>query len=195
MSVRAGLVLAATAVGVAASPIIAAPAKSLCFQINDAEGDATYLTAVPSPSLDILSADIATGPKNLVATLRLKSLKQEAHQVGGMSYWFKWTLNGAPQQLVHYVTSDGSHEAEYERATFDKITVTSVVDTAAATITWTVPRKSVLGLKPGASFADLKIQASQGNNYPIGMRGGSGVDDATATKAYKDGTKTCLKGT
>src|SRR5687767_10768760 len=117
MKIRAGLVLAATAVAGLTAPSIAAPAKALCIQISDAEGDANYLTAVPSPSLDILSADIATGPKNLVATVRLKSLDQEAHQVGGMSYWFKWTLNGAAQSLAHYVTSDGSHEAEYQRAT------------------------------------------------------------------------------
>ena len=70
-------------------------------------------------------------------------------------------------------------------------------DVAAATLTWTVPRKRVVGLKSGAKITGLKVVAMVGTNVSDtgSGRGGSGFDEAVGSKAYSDGTRTCLKGT
>jgi hypothetical protein len=77
------------------------------------------------------------------------------------------------------------------------MTATAVTDPAAGTITWTVPRRSVQGLKTGAKLTGLEVTSAatvhvqqDGNSFSAA----SVSDTGSTSKAYTDGTKTCLKG-
>jgi hypothetical protein len=195
------MLVAAVLVAAAAAPTSAA-SKALCFQVKDVSGDAhpggdLGPDAAQTDSLDVLSADIATGPKNLVATLRLKTLTPEPYLVGGATYMFHFTLAGKAQTLWFKRTTSGAQAAGYEASTGGVgAPVSFAKDTGAGTITWTIPRKKVAGLSKGATFTGLKVQSYLGTNFVDGNgRGGTGFDGAVGAKPYSDGTQTCLKGT
>ena len=193
--------LAALAAAALALPAQAATSGTLCLQITDATGDSSFNGAPLAPaSLDILSADIATGAQNLVAVLRLKSLTAEPYQATGTSYSFEFTLGGAAQKLGYAVSATGTSIATYTPAGLGSdVPAKATLDTAAATITWTVPRKSVAGLKTkGAKLTGLGVSASPAVFVESGGSSfsfvGNPADTASTSKSYTDGTKTCVKG-
>jgi hypothetical protein len=181
-------------------PAGAATGGSLCFQIKDGSGDSSFNGAPLAPaSLDILSADIATGSNNLVAVLRLKSLTREPYQSTGTSYTFTFTLGGTKQTLAYAISATGTVVSTYTPGgPSTTVSAKSAVDSAAGTITWTLPRRSVAGLKTkGASLSGLAVAATSTVHVENGgseFNGGTVSDDASTGKAYRDGTKTCLKG-
>jgi hypothetical protein len=196
---RTPLVLSAVLLGGLALPAGAAPAAT-CFQISDASGDSTFNGAPLSPaSLDVLSADVATGTKNLVAVLRLKSLAMEPYQATGSVYTFKFSLGGTDQTLTYAISATGSASSSYSSGETGStaMSVPAVVDPSAGTITWTVARKAVSGLKPRTKLTNLEAQASSAVHVEDGgssFSAASVADSGTTTKSYVDGTKTCLKG-
>src|SRR3954447_1432147 len=113
MSSRLLSALAVTA-ALLVAPALPAHAGAVCRQLTDPSGDARLLGATNTtgqgsfPSLDILSADIATGKTNLVAALRVKTLQRDTALAGGTTYYLSWTLNGTVQRLTYYTFAASS---------------------------------------------------------------------------------------
>jgi hypothetical protein len=187
------------------------PAK-VCFQLTDEQGDAYVGSAnnnpagqPATPALDIVSGDIATGARNLVAVLRLKTLDSDPTLVGGATYELKWTAGGIAQSVVYRLFAGGETEFVYNpgtgTATEDDFAVAGFADKATSTITWTIPRSKVAALKkPGTKFAGLSATAGIGRNVMLAggvnpVRGSTGSDTAETGKTYTDLAPTCLKGT
>jgi hypothetical protein len=188
-----GLLLSGAAASAASKP----PAK-VCRQILDDAGDGTNVPGGPSnDSLDILSADIATGKKNLVVAVRLKSVARDAALPGGTTHLFRFSAAGTQHDLVYRVFAGGETEATMAVGT-SEFPVLGVVDVSTATITWTVPRKLVPGLKrAGTKIGSMSVTSSVGNNVKLGgggTRGGFNADHAETGRTYTDGTPTCLRG-
>lgn len=176
--------------------------KPICLQVTDDEGDAKVLAAIDSASLDIVSADIATGAKNLVAAIRTKSAQRESTLLAGRTFTFEWSVGGQAQRLLltEYDNNERVGTFYPDAATTGNtgaISVPVAFDPNTATVTWTVARKHVAALKgKGAKFTDLKAIAGDGRNVKAaGTTGRGSADTATSTKAYVDYTPTCLKGT
>ena len=196
--------VALAAAGLAVPANAAAAAKAVCLQIVDASGDGMTLGAPHSlDSLDILSGDIATGKKNLVGALRLKSVTPDPTLRGGLTYTLSFSTGGVAHQFVYRVYGTGEREAELGiggtglGATVHAVDV--VVDQSTGTVTWVAPRKLVPALKkPGAKFSGLGAATHVSNNLktPGGTTKSSfGADSAQSGKSYTDMTPTCLKGT
>jgi hypothetical protein len=199
--------LAASLAALASGHALAATKpKPACLQVQDDTGDArvggSLVPGTPSSdALDIVSGDIATGKKNLVAAIRLKSLADETLTAGGALYTFTWSSGGVQRSLSYREYADGSpDDAVFDPDTAsgvqtDLITVPATRDVASATITFTLPRKLEPGLKKaGAVIGDLQIRA----NFAFNRQGGyssSGADLAETARKYTDLAPTCLKGT
>lgn len=184
--------------GAAAS---AAPAK-LCRQILDQAGDGTLVPGyVPHrDSLDILSGDVATGRKNLVAALRLASTAPDPELVGGVTYTLRFFVADVQHELVYRIFGTGEVEAVLviDGRTLSEFRVSGVTDHSTKTITWTVPRTQVPSLaRRGVKLVKLRGGAAIGNNVKTpggGARGSIEADRAETGLPYHDGTPTCLRG-
>lgn len=201
---RYGAALAVLCVTAGASGTLAAP-KAVCLQVTDAAGDGTSAGAVPHrDALDILSADIATGKRNLVAVLRLASVAPDPTLTTGASYRFTWRAGGVDQAMTLTQFSDGSRVADFDPntafgASNDNRAPQLVVDQATNTITWTVPRKANPALaKKGIKFSALSAAADP--SFNIAAPGFTGTmsflqgDAASSGKTYTDLTPSCVKG-
>jgi len=187
-----------------ATAVLAAPASAggVCLQITDGTGDGMTLGVPASQdSLDIVSGDIATGRKNLVAVLRLKSTSPDPVLAGGVTYTFSFTAGGTTYQLVYRKYGTGETESEIVTGTGTSSgqSVDAVGDHTTSIITWVVPRTLVAALKkPGAKLTGIGAGTAVSDNFklPTGtMKGSFGADDAKSAKSYTDMTATCLKGT
>jgi hypothetical protein len=197
------LAVLAAAFAATALAVPADAAKVVCLQIQDETGDGTNGVVPNQDSLDILSGDIATGKKNLVGVLRMKSVNPDQILVGGVTYQLKFASGGTPYVLSYRTYGMGEPDADI--AIGDSINggstfaVDFAVDPNTGTITWTVPRKSIPALKkPGAKFSGLAATSAISNNMkgPTGTsRGSTSADSAETAKTYVDGTTTCVKGT
>jgi hypothetical protein len=198
------LTAVALSVAALATPAVAAPAKKpVCFQVIDPSGDgypnlAGYAPVGPShDSLDILSGDIATGARNMVVAIRVKTLQKDAVLAGGTTYRFAWTLGGVAQDVAYYVEYDGTQYAVFRPDTVgagtSKLAVQAAGDPSTATITFVIPRKLNPALKPKSVITDLAVSTSiavnQGSNSSS-----TGADLAKSSVRYTDGSPTCLKG-
>jgi hypothetical protein len=188
------LALAALALGALLPAVPASAAKPKpCKQVTDEEGDGRINPAgLSSPALDILSADISSGPKEVTAILRLKSTAIESDNLlaggalwnfnvtaGGVKYSFyaRWSsaVTISPRVLAGGLTA-GSNPSN-PLATFKKVGTTFV---------WTVSR---------AAFPSLKKPKA----YILVTGASSGADSLSADSAsakpdtkYLDKTVTCL---
>ena len=196
-------VLATASLAAAGAAVPAHAAKAVCLQIQDVAGDGTLLVAPQNQAaLDILSGDVATGGRNLVAALRLGSVTPDPALVGGVTYTLSFTAGGTKHSLAYRRYAGGEQEAELTVGEgIDALTTSAgyLVDVNTNTVTWIVPRKQVAALKkPGAKFTGLLAATGFANNVkaPTGsMKGSVGADTATTGRSYTDGTPTCLKGT
>jgi hypothetical protein len=198
------LTAVALSVAALATPAVAAPAKKpVCFQVTDPSGDgnpnlAGFAPAGPShDSLDILSGDVATGARNMVVAIRVKTLQKDAVLAGGTTYRFAWTLGGLTQDVAFYVEYDGTQYAVFRPdvagAGTSKLAVQAAGDPSTGTITFFIPRKLNPALKPKSVVTDLVVSTSiavnQGSNSSS-----TGADTARSSARYTDGAATCLKG-
>ncbi|HEV2890207.1 MAG TPA: hypothetical protein VGX28_07495 [Frankiaceae bacterium] len=196
-------VLAAAVVAACGAAVPANAARTVCLQIQDVAGDGNALVVPASQdSLDLLSGDIATGRRNLVAALRLKSVTPDAALVGGLTYTLSFTSGGVGHTLTYRQFGTGEREADLAVGTGIDGAVFPVdflVDEGTATVTWIVPRKLIPALKKnGAKFTGLSAGSHVADNLklPTGtMKGSFGADTAQSGRSYTDGTPTCLKGT
>ncbi len=200
MNPRVAVAAAALGVaGVLAVPAVAA-SKTVCLQVVDDTGDGN-VGASSHDALDIVSADIATGKKNLVAAVRLKSLAADPVLTGGTTYTFAFAIGGVPHTLTYRTYATGEENASITIGTgIDAVSgaADAVVDQGTATLTWTVARKSIPALKkPGAKITGLVAKTGFGLNVtlPTGTsQFSSQADDASTGRSYVDNTPTCLKG-
>lgn len=181
------------------------PVPPICNQITDDANDAVVggsgnVAGQPSSAtLDILSADLATGKKNVVGALRLRSLEKDTWTTGGSSYTLFWVSDGVKRSFTYrtYVDSapDAVFDADANAGTLsDLIPVVVAVTPATATITFTMGRKLEPSLKKaGMSFTEMGASASMGINRQGGYTS-TGFDTASSPRKYTDGIPTCLKG-
>jgi hypothetical protein len=211
LNVRLGLGLATLlAVGVApALPASAAKVVPSCNIITDGAGDAAQdvggqPVGPSSDAIDILSGDLGSGARNVVAVLRLKSLAVDTLTTPGATYGMTWTVNGAPQQVLLTRYSDGTGAATFKSDTSFGSNVSAIpvgygLDPALNTVTWYVPRRIVPQLKKkGAKFVGLDATARPAANLslPTGSTSATFLsgDTAGSPRTYVDRAATCVKG-
>lgn len=199
MTLRLAAAAALVVAGALAVPAGAAP-KTLCLQIVDDPGDASF-AGTSHDALDVVSADIATGKRNLAAVVRFKSLAADPVLTGGTTYTFGFSIGGVPHTFTYKTYATGETLATLTVGTgLDAVTdlVDAVVDRGASTLTWSVSRRAVLALrKTGAKLSGLSVTSAFATNAAV--PGGSysfstPVDSASTGRPYTDMTPTCLKG-
>jgi hypothetical protein len=206
---RTGAALAAVLVATAAPAAVAAkpkpkkPVPTVCRLVTDAGDDASLTGADPSHApLDIVSGDIATGARNQIVVLRLKSLATDPALLSGVTYKVTWTAGGLGQSMTLFQYADGAHSATFDANTetgaAGESTPKVLVDPATSTITWTITRKTNPALaKPGAKFTGIEASTQSGANVSNGgftFNGSFGGGDTASGKSYTDRTPSCVKG-
>jgi hypothetical protein len=206
MNPRYGICLAAVLAFGSAAPAFAAtkPLPKSCSLLSDSPGDATQAAGPSSDSIDIVGGDLGSGAKNLVVLLRLKSLAKDPLTTPGATYVFTWQAGATKQTATLLQFSDGTRKASFkaDAATGSNVAEVPVgygVDTATATILWSIPRRVVPQLKTkGVKFTGLAASARPAVN--IAMPTGSASttilsgDEASSPRSYVDSTPTCVKG-
>ena len=191
------LTLVALAIGAVLPAVPASAAKPKpkppCNQILDDEGDGTIKPInVKSDALDILSADISSGKKEVTAILRLKSTAVENDNMlrGGAIWNLNFTVTGVkysfqatwpsmfrttPQVLTGKLISGNSESTP--PATFTRV---------GNNFVWTVSRAAVPGLAKAKQFIYVTAASDDADSL-------SG-DDAQAkpNTKYLDKSITCL---
>jgi hypothetical protein len=208
VSVRLRPVLALSvcaAVAAATGIASAAPkAKPVCNLITDDKDDAGVVTA--QPSMDILSADVASDKKNITAVFRLAGAPTAANPQapGGTDYYFSFTTSDVadPQFLHMSLPPVGAPTFATGQTTSVGGQNTSTDDADAATgsivgnvVTITAPTSAFGGrinLKPGHKLTGLTADVYA----QVGVPGVGGLlenaDTASGPKPYVAGTASCV---
>lgn len=207
MDARTLATLALAAAAVTGDGVAAVAKTPVCRQVSDVTGDAYLKPGGINPAerpssdaLDIVSADVATGRKNLVAAIRLKTLQRDQFSSASVTYLIEWDAGGAHKTLAYREYLDGTKpDARFQSSAdvnpVQAPTVKFGLTPATATITFVVPRKMDPALKkPGATLTGFKVTAAMANNRTNGF-GHTPFDTAESARKYVDGTATCLKGT
>ena len=215
MPSRLALAAVAAAVLSTAGAATAAPSAAACNLVHDPAGDGWlggyhYVPSQPShDTLDILSADVATTDKYLVAVIRLKTFPSATDVASlGAAYSFFWTSGKVTNRLTYSLDSTTGPYAEHDSNIWgDGPTYPAQVrtDPSAGTITMWVPRRTVGGPMPrGGKLTDLEARSSAGLSYggdgstvpaQLGPAGHVAVagDQAFGSRAYVDGTRSCVR--
>lgn len=165
--------------------------KPLCKLIVDAEGDgrSVAVNAISSPSLDIVSGDVATGKKNIVGVLRLKTTDtSDLAPKLGARWVLLFTVSGTKYTLTRSLSSGTNGQFTWgmtaggENVDVSKIAPPKV---DATSITWTVPRSTVSGLKKSKQKLDELAGSTK--------VGGTNADSAPSDKFYPDLHPSCVK--
>lgn len=208
---RARTAIVAAAVLACAAPQAFAAPKAVCLLVVDAAGDGTTAGVVPNrDSLDILSADVATGGRNLVGVLRLASVASDPTIVTGVTYTLGWRSGAADQAFRYIQYADGTTLAEFDpntefNASGDEVSAKVRLDSATNSLIWTVGRKSNPALaKRGARFVGFTATAVPGANLganPASVSFSANIDagniegdTASSGRSYTDLTPSCVKG-
>jgi hypothetical protein len=166
----------------------------VCNLVTDPAGDASAL-GVGDPSsdaLDILSADVSTGAKTVKAVIRVKSLAGDPMSQQGYEFKFIWAVKGAFSYLRVQSTPglgesyDYGTQADASASSTSLGTASGSIDKAKGTITMTID-KAAVGIKKGAKLTDLTARS-----YISAVALYEGWDDAVGSKAYVDGTPSCI---
>lgn len=180
--------------------VFAGPAHATgCPLLTDPAGDVGPGSLAPVPvegpvahSLDIVSADVASGPTSVVAVLRVRSLTFDpfAH---GLSHWaFGWAVDGTGYGVIAGRGLDASglsFRSDFHGPGGFHTPVPVAVDEAAGTFTWTLPRSLFAELAtPGATFDGFHARASESFTFMGDFAG----HPHNATPAYVDGTPGCV---
>jgi hypothetical protein len=206
MIVRGALALSAVlAAGFGLTPSHAATTS--CRLISDGANDSSIAPGGPtSPAVDILSADIASGQRNLIGVLRLASLAADPQTAGGATYSLSWVVSGVPQKFALVVYPDGTSVASFHKdngpGADSVIDVAATIDRATNSIIWTLGRKSHPQLRAATKtkpvkFTTLAATAQPATNLNVGINfsGSYNGDTASTGKSYTDRTVSCVKGT
>lgn len=190
----AAAVVAALALSGAA---LAAPAKPVCNLITDPTGDVT----LPSPNLDIVSADIATNAKKLTGVIRVAKLaNSDGTAPTGVAYNFRFKVPGQDTQFYLLASAEPSPlgDTTFEYGTIEtgnRLTplgdATGKFDLAKNEVRITAPTKlgGLANVKPGTKVVSL--QALTQRRFVVLL---SGADSTVldASKSYTAGTPSCV---
>jgi hypothetical protein len=200
---RTRSVIAAVAVlAVTAAPVANAAAKPkpkpkpkpLCSLIKDDTGDVHWLLpGVSSPALDIVSGDVATGPKTMVAVLRLAgtdlSTAKDPTAAAGYSWFIATTssLGHSYAFTVSYSSTGGLNPG----ATVDGQAVAGTAvafKVVGSTFQWTLQRKVSPDLsRPKIVFKQFRSRSEMFS---------TNADAAdSATSSYPDKALSCVHAT
>lgn len=178
-----------TATAYAARPKKPVPA---CKLLIDPEGDGRSTVAgavISSPALDIVSADVASGTKNVVGVLRLKQVDTANDNFAKLG--MRWSLNFQVSGKTYTFTrrrSPGLNETyryEFNGSPAGVQQPKVVEDKKKNEITFTVPRTVIPDLKrPRMVFNNITA-----SSYPVTAN----ADAATSTKTYPDKHPSCVK--
>lgn len=187
----------------------AAARKPTCLLVVDAAGDGTTADVVSNrDSLDVLSADVATGKRNLVAVVRLASAQADPTLTPGVTYRFTWRAGLVDQGVTTVVYTDGTRVAVFDpdlgnNSAADARDVAFDMNQATNSLVWTVSRKlnPALG-KKGVKLSAFSVRADPAVNLSTrgyGVNWTSTLDSkwgdsATSTKTYLDLAPSCVKG-
>ena len=182
--------LALGLVSTTTSALAAAKPKPLCNLITDKAGDGKASGIIASDALDILSGDVATGKKTLVGVLRMKTTNAKGDPAAtlGMRMTLRFTVQGTTYVLWRRVSSAPANSDTFGMSINNvevpdnlkpKVTMT------ATTITWTVARSQIVGLKkPKSLISEL------GSTTYINS---TNADAADSTAKYPDLAASCVK--
>ena len=162
-----------------------APLPRTCLLLEDAkdDGDWNTVSTVKSPALDIQSADIATGPTEFVAVLRLGSTNFDADHYAKLGYI--WRLGaGAGGARYEFELRRGGTGTLNSVVTVGGQGVTHTREVANNAITWRFKRAGLGALaRPNLVFSTF------GANSNVLS---STADDAMSNKLYKDRQPSCV---
>jgi hypothetical protein len=191
---RPAVVVLLAASVVAGGAAVAAPkkVKPVCNIVTDAKGDGTLVATPNAKPLDIISADIATGPKTVTAILRLDGMDSDPMTTLGVEYKINFTVGGV-SNFLRYQNSTGLGETyDYgdqsgaNGGSTSKGTAEGVIDAAKGTITTSAPKSEFAGMKGGtATEIVARSYVSLGALF-------ESADVAEGAAAYKDHTPSCL---
>ncbi|HEU0131584.1 MAG TPA: hypothetical protein VFQ85_11415 [Mycobacteriales bacterium] len=186
------LVLAVSALGLVASTAVTAHAvdrrKPVCNLIVDGRGDGSNrITGIPdSPSLDIVGGDVATGKSTVVGVLRLDryDVANDPTAFLGFEWNLRFTIKGTTYAFT-YADGRGTYGKSAGFMMDSAKIATPTVKAVKNTITWSVPRKVVPGLKKTGQTL-VNLAATSGYDR-------TSADAASTTKKYADLYPSCLK--
>jgi hypothetical protein len=191
---RTNVLLCAAAAALLA-PALPASGKPVCNLVSDKSGDAVFGFAgqgTPAPAFDILSYDVATGQKTLVAVLRLKSTDAKADNAAalGLTWTASFHVGDKAYTLERRLGPQPSGGAVTDTASVDGKPMSGVtVNVAPGTITWTVPRADVAPLKAKhAVVTGLFAQSSSSLSHDWAPDSGTG-----SNVQYPDRAASCVK--
>lgn len=172
--------------------------KTYCNLVKDVANDASIGgagTTTYDPSLDVVSADIATNAKNLSGVIRLKDLQtsdQDQYGKTGRTWTLSFTAGNNTVGLVVYVTPFG---VSFGRGS-------GVVDYDHNYIQFNVALADVAyaGIKKGVALRNIRASSNMvvglppaaGLGYGTWPTGGS-VDAATSLSPYPADALSCVK--
>ena len=187
---RRTTVLAVLAVPLLAATASAAPPKpvKVCQLLTDPANDTGIQQApvpIDAPSLDIVSADIASSAKTLVGAIRVRALRSDTMTTTGAQYMLYFTVGEAEWRFSARRRADtaDSFDIRPPGATADTA-IGGSFDATTNAIYFTVPRKAVPELK-NLKVTALRVTAAV--NPP-----GTAFDSATGSKPYVDLQPSCL---
>ena len=206
-SLRTVLATSLVAAVALAGGATAAPAKAVCNLMSDPKGDASFLDTLPNdPSLDIVSADVATDAKTLTGVVRVdKFAAVSPTSPLGRGYYVQFNAPKAefPIYLNAEITPD---RTAFEWGTLETLPsgsgrytlqgqATGVIDAATNELRISVPLKDIAAvakLTPGTKLTALTSTATSliGTSVSGGLV--ATIDDAAGSKAYVVGTKSCV---
>ncbi|HEU0130017.1 MAG TPA: hypothetical protein VFQ85_03380 [Mycobacteriales bacterium] len=188
------VVLTASVLGLAASLTATADAatakkKPVCNLITDGTGDGgNRVTRAPSSdALDIVGGDIATGKGTVVGVLRLKGYNLDSDPAAylGFNWNLRFTIKGTTYAFT-YADGRGAYAGPSAAFMMDSAQIaTPTVKVAGNTITWSVKRSAVPGLKKSGQTL-INLAATSGYDM-------TSADAASTTKTYPDLYPSCVK--
>lgn len=185
---RASLAALAVTLAVTTAPALAKarPPAKVCNLLTDIPGDGKSATGgdvIQSPALDVISADVATGAKTLVAVIRVTTTNTASDNMAllGMRWTLNTKINGTDANFAVYRTwgtTDGRTVSVTGAGTAKPVLT---IQPNAYVIT--VDRKAFTALKPGAKIA---VQAA------ASFVGVNNADTATSSRVYVDRQPSCV---
>ena len=169
---------------------LATPAHAItCPLLSDASGD-SRVAAVPlySATVDIVSADIASGTNNVAVELRVASIDDDAPSNLAPRWDVEWSINGTDYTAqVRRVVAFNSYVGEFYVNDVSVGLVPFNVNTTTDTISWTIPRT----LLPDLATAGQTFDSIRAVTWVLPSAGRS-ADLGTTTQTYVDQTTGCI---
>jgi hypothetical protein len=163
------------------------PLPKACLLLEDTRGDGDWNLAPPvkSDNVDIVSADIATGPTEVVAVLRMAAMNFSNDQWASLGYaWtFGATAGGARYEFRLRRTAGGEYIGG---GSIGGVGIAGLTPTVVGNdIVWKFKRKGIAQLaRPNLVFSSFSA---------ITNILSSTADDAQSSKSYKDRQPSCVR--